>query len=189
MYARKVAILACLALLALAAYAEEPAADSKAKPLPQWHGQWVLSEKINSALGFSDAKSREGGRLDAPPLSFQISLTDKIGDGIDARNLQSYRDLVFKRMGHRIVATGKWEMTFKDNPGIKSTDCFVTEHEGATYLWVPADYVVVFGGKASFLEGADKNHDAIVIDFNTGADHLKGVGRSSDTFAYQRKAK
>src|SRR5262245_57668758 len=99
-----VAILACFALSALAADAQEPPPAPKAKPLPQWHGQWVLSEKINSALGFSGAKSREGGLLDAPPLSFQISLTDKIGDGIDSPFLQTYRDLVFKRMGHRIVA-------------------------------------------------------------------------------------
>src|SRR5262249_4373373 len=137
----------------------------------------------------TDAKSREGGLLDAPPLSFQVSLTDQIGEGIDAQHLQTYRDLVFKRMGHRIVATGKWALTFKDNPGIKSADCFVTEHEGASYLWVPWGYVVVFGGKASFLEGADKSHDAMVIDFNSGANHLAGVGRSPDTFAYQRESK
>jgi hypothetical protein len=183
----KFAISACLALSALAANAGERTPVLKGKPLPQWHGQWVLSEKINSALGFSDARSREGGLLDAPPLSFRITLTDKIGDGMDAQNLQTYGDLVFKRMGHRIVATGKWELTFKDNPGVKSTDCFVTEHEGASYLWVPADYVVLFGGKVSFLEGADKGHDALAIDFNTGTNHLAGVGRSPDTFAYQRK--
>jgi hypothetical protein len=161
----------------------------KAKSLPQWHGQWVLSEKINSALGFTDGKSREGGLLDAPPHSFHITLTDKIGDGIDAQHLQTYRDLVFKRLGHRIVATGKWELTFNDNPGINATECFVTEHEGASYLWVSAEYVVLFGGKVSFLEGADKSHDAMVIDFNTGTNHLAGVGRSPASFAYQRKSK
>src|SRR5262245_35195550 len=184
-----VAIVASFTLSSLSANAQERSPVLKAKPLAQWHGQWVQSEKINSALGFSDAKSREGGLLDAAPLSFQISLTEKIGDGIDSPFLQTYRDLVFKRMGHRIVATGKWDLTFKDNPGIKTTSCFVTEHEGASFLWVPADYVVVFGGKVSFLEGAHKGHDAIIIDFNMGTSYPAGVGRSLDTFAYQRKSK
>jgi hypothetical protein len=183
------AILACLVTPALAANAEDPAPAGKAKSLPHWHGEWVLSEKINGALGFSDAKSWRGGRLGEPPLSFRLSLSDKIGDGMDADLLKTYRDLVFKRMGHRIVATGTWEMTFKQDPGLKSTECFVTEHEGASYLWVPADYVVVFGGKVSFLEGADKPRDAIVIDFHPGAEHRAGVDRSPDTVAFQRKSK
>jgi RNA polymerase sigma factor (sigma-70 family) len=160
-----------------------------ARALAHWQGKWVLSKKLNDALGFTDAKSREGGLLDAPPLSFRVSLSEKIGDGIDAKKMQSYHDLVFKRMKHRIVATGKWEMTFQSDQGVKERDCFVTEFEGATYLWVPADYIVLFGGRVSFLEGADQRLDALVIDFNTTEGHLAGGRRSPDTFIYQREPK
>lgn len=179
-------LLVCLALSAAAGAANEAAPVSNAKPFPQWQGKWQLSDNLNAALGFVGPKSREGGILDEPPRSFQISLSDKIGDGIDPALMRAYRDTVFKRMNHRIVATGKWEMTFQANPGIAESNCFVTEHEGATYLWVPANYVVVFGGRVSFLEGADTGHDAIVIDFNTAEDHVAGKTRSPDTYAFQR---
>ncbi|HVC97467.1 MAG TPA: hypothetical protein VND64_27540 [Pirellulales bacterium] len=179
------AIVACLALSAIAYAAKGAAPNPKAKALLKWNGTWALSEDLNRALGFTDAESRADGRLgDNHPVSFQLTLTETIGEGSDEHLVQSYRDNVFKRNGHRIVATGKWKLTFRENTDIDASDCFVTEYEGATFLWVPANWVIIFGGKLSLLEGRDNNHDVIVIDFNSDPHDERSV----DTAAYQRKA-
>ncbi|HEV3342755.1 MAG TPA: hypothetical protein VG125_20450, partial [Pirellulales bacterium] len=93
---------------AFAYAAKDAASNPKAKTLLNWNGTWALSEDLNRALGFTDAESRADARLgDNHPVSFQLTLTDTIGEGLDERLVQAYRDNVFKRNGHRIVATGK----------------------------------------------------------------------------------
>lgn len=70
----------------------------------------------------------------------------------------------------------------RDRPGIDA-QCFLTHHNGATYLWTSAPYVVVYGGKISYIRGAKPELDILVIDFN-----LSEESRTPDTVAYKRVA-
>jgi hypothetical protein len=187
---RNAIAIACLACSAFAIRADDSPQLPKAKTYPQWQGEWVLSEKFNRILGFTEEGRGVESIVGAPPLSFKVSLAARVGEGMEANLLKVYRDTVFTRLGHKIVATGKWDKTFRDNPGDSiQASCFITEHEGATFLWVPANYVVIYGGKLSYLEGAKPNHDVLVIDFNNDTNHLAGLSRSLDTFAFERKSK
>ena len=169
--------------------ANEGAQVQQAKAYPVWTGEWELSKKLNELLGFHD----EDLRTDEWPSSFRLSLSKSIGCDMDAEFLNHHRRLFFEHTNHQIVGTGKWEIAYNDASGASQdsgyeTSCFVTEYDGATFLWVPVPFAILYGGKISFLEGADREHDAIVIDFNSMPKHLAGVVRASDTVAYKRRS-
>ncbi|MEM0895551.1 MAG: hypothetical protein AAGJ79_01605 [Verrucomicrobiota bacterium] len=133
-------------------------------------------------LGFADVASRADSSVDHP-ISFRFTLDEKPGETIGAKTLEEARELLFRPMGHEVVATGKWVTKFVVKPGI-GTDCFVTKHEGQTYLWVTAPFTVLYGGKVTFLSGADTEHDLLAFDFNTVSSE-----RTPDTVVYRRKLK
>ncbi|MEZ6133803.1 MAG: hypothetical protein R3C53_02725 [Pirellulaceae bacterium] len=162
--------------------ADEDVAPAQSKGHSQWVGSWQSSEEFNRMLGFGGDESRRDAVCDHP-TAFRLSLDKVVGQNINGRVLAIYRDIIFQRMDHRIVATGKWETEFDIDPGIE-TDCFVTHHNGSTYLWVGAPYAVVFGGKVSYIKGFDQSHDVMVIDFNVEEEH-----RTPDSVAYKRKLK
>jgi hypothetical protein len=167
--------------------ADEDVSPAKPKGNSQWVGPWEMSEELNRILGFKDDASRNDAVFDHPS-SFRLSLDKVIGEKMNASLLRAYRDTVFRRIDHRIVATGKWETKFDVDPGI-DTNCFVTQHDGSTYLWVGAPYVVLFGGKVSFIQGVDRKHDVMVIEFNKTSDRLVRKFRTPDTVAYKRSRK
>lgn len=174
----------CLALSSVVFAAEKSSSTSRIDELLKWNGTWVQSEGMNRALGFTDKDSREDSLLgDLHPTSFELQLFKTIGEGVSPEILGAYRDGVFKRMGHRIIATGQWKLTFPEENRLILSDCFVTEHEGSTFLWVPANWVVIFGGKLSLIQGRDRTHDAIIVDLKASPDEE----RSLDTVAFQRK--
>ena len=142
---------------------------------------------MNRILGFHDDETRVDAVVDHP-TSFRLSLDKAVGERLSARVVEDYRDKIFRPIGHRIVATGTWETTFDVDPGIDS-NCFVTQHEGSTFLWVGAPWVVVYGGKLSFMQGRDRRHDVMVLDFNVTPAHLAGKTRTPDTVAYKRSQK
>ena len=156
------------------------------QPYQIWIGEWRLSDELNRTLGFVGEESRKGS-LYVHPSSFRISVDETIGQTIDSDTLTYFRDEVFEPINHRIVATGKWETVFEEDPGIE-TDCFITKHQGSTFLWVGAPYFAVYGGKVSFLHGADRQHDVIVLDFAFLARHRAKRARSPDTVAYERNS-
>ncbi len=150
-------------------------------------GSWKVSKRFNQLLGF-DAEESQFEAVCDHPTSFRLSLDKTIGERMKADKVAVYRDHFHGRMRHHLIATGKWETTFDVDPGL-GTDCFVTEHRGSTFLWVDASFVGVYGGKISFIHGVDREHDVIVIDFNTTPGHLAGKYRTPDTVAYKRSPK
>lgn len=81
-------------------------------------------------------------------------------------------------------------MARRERGRIKNRDCVVTIHDGATFLWVTGfPFIGVYGGKVSYLEGVDSEHDALVLDYNTMPKHLSGHARDVETVAFQRAAK
>lgn len=179
------AVIACCLTLSSAILAAEKAPHtSRIEELLKWNGTWVQSEEMNRALGFADKDSREDSLLgNMHPLSFELQLFKTIGEGVSPEILAAYRDDVFKRLGHRVIATGQWKLTLPEPNRLILSDCFVTEHEGSTFLWVPAVWVVTFGGKLSLIQGRDREHDAIIVDFKATANEEQSL----DTVAFQRK--
>ena len=122
---------------------------------PHWAGDWAVSSDLHRALGFGPD---EHDRSSALSSSFQLSFDTQLNDS--AKQYQSY----FPK--HQIVATGKWHDEKQD--GFKNRDCVVTIHEGDTFLWVTGfPFIGVHGGKVSYLEGVNSEHDALVLDYNT----------------------
>lgn len=164
--------------------AKDAPQKTKAKIYTQWNGTWELSAAANKLLGYSDEEDRADIAVDFP-LSFNISIDEKLGTSISQKEIQLMQDAVFKKVDHKIVATGTWETTFKVDPEIEEK-CFVTEGHGETFLWVPAPYVVIYGGEISVIQGATKDKDLLIIDFDATRKHLDGNHRSKTNVAYQR---
>lgn len=186
---RYVAFVASLALTSCWVNADEAKTPDKEKPHQRWLGSWQVSGDLNRILGFATNESRADAVTDHPS-SFHISLDKRIGEKMLPLKLRVLREQVFKRLDHRIVATGKWTSTFEpdNDPGVGS-DCYITESGGRTFLFCDAPYVVIYGGAVSFLKGVDREHDLLVIDFNLTQAHLAGKQRTPDTVAYKRAAK
>ncbi len=166
---------------------EKPAVDLR--HYQPWVGSWEVSSEWNTLLGYADKKSREGAVFDHP-LSFRLSLDATPGESTSTDAYRDYREKIFPKLGHTIVATGRWETAFPPElePGVE-TVCFLTVREGSTYLWVGAPYAVLYGGKVSFLEGAEPRHDALVIDFNSLSPPSDLRKRTADTVGFRRTAK
>lgn len=163
-------------------------ADPKPEPpfmVPaKWVGAWELSPEANKLLGYASREDRTNAAFDHPE-SFTLTFDKTLGQSVDEENLQAYRDFFRTHMpGHQLVATGAWKMKFEIDPGFEEVGVFLTVKEGATYLWKPAAFVVLYGGKISFLEGVDKSRDLLVINFNP---HEK-ESRSHETVAFKRGA-
>ncbi len=154
---------------------------------PHWLGKWELSKTINRAIGFDSEKSREGAVFSDYPTSFELTISPKVGEGMKRETFKSYREFFREKLNHRIVATGLWKTHFGENidPGIEP-NCFVTRNGRALFLWVPVPYAILYGGKISFVQGADAKRDLLIIDFNTFEKNLKGKIRSVDTVVYRR---
>lgn len=168
-----------ISLVVNSAIAAEKVASAQSKNFSKWAGTWEISEEVNRLLGFADDTSR-GDAIFDHPQSFRLSLDKVVGENKDAKKFAEMRDSLFRPMGHTIVATGKWETEFRVDPGIEP-DCFVTQHDGHTFLWVGAPYVVLFGGKLAFIQGSDPNHDLMALNFNTMSSE-----RTPDSVVYKR---
>lgn len=160
--------------------AEDKAPRPQAALHEQWAGSWEMSDEFNRLLGFGRGEERRDAVSDHPS-SFSLALDEMVGETMGAGKLATFRDRVFARMGHRIVATGKWKTKCDVDPGIE-TDCFVTTHDGSTFLWVGAPFVVLYGGSVAHVQGMDHQHDVLVINFNPLT-----KDRTPDTVVYRRK--
>ena len=162
--------LFCLTVVLAFIWSQAEGAEPDLKPrfkVPsQWSGAWEISSEANKLLGFATKEDRANAGFDHP-RSFTLSFDKTPGESTRDKSIEGYEGTVFKEMlKQRVVATGLWKMKFDVDPGLEEECCFLTVKEGSTYLWKPADYVVVYGGKISLIEGVDRQHDLLVIDFN-----------------------
>ena len=111
----------CLVLVGIMTFtpqitsADEPAATRPAEIYRQFAGAWETSPEINRLLGFENEESR----LDAQvmhPQSFRLSIDEKSGESIKQEVMTIFQEAIFQKMGHEIIATGKWETTFEIVP-------------------------------------------------------------------------
>jgi hypothetical protein len=177
-----VALIFAISLATNSAIAAEKAAPAQSRNFSQWAGSWVISEEANRLLGFADDASSSDAVSDHP-MSFLLSLDKAVGLNIDAKNFAEFRDSLFRPMDHKIVATGKWETMFRVDPGIE-TDCYVTQHDGHTFLWVGAPYVGMFGGRVVLIQGSNPKHDFLAFNFNAVSSE-----RTPDSAVYRRMGK
>lgn len=187
---QKFIVASALILISHAAIAErssEKASTGKTalpKEFANWNGRWVISERANALLGFKSGEPRDGVGIDSP-IRFELKLDSRLGQSTDAKTLSIVDGFLADKMGHTILATGTWDTTFEVEPGIDKI-CFVSRHNGSTFLWTMAPYIVFYGGEVTVVEGADKSKDILLIDFDVTTKHLAGAHRSVDTVAYSR---
>lgn len=141
-------------------------------------GTWELSPEFNQLLGFKDEDTRSDP-VDHP-LSFSIAVDKKLAASIGDEDFKQFHEEVFRPMGQQVVATGQWKTTFLSEPGIE-TACFITRKIGKTYIWVAAPFSVLYGGQLSYISGADKKRDVLVLDFN-----FRRNERTPSSVAYRR---
>lgn len=177
----------CFAVLAIAFSFGECSKTSCAADVPQvdmrMNGTWELSPELNALLGFEDDELRSDA-VDHP-VSFKLTIDQTLTESLTREARETFGQFceeMFCPMGHQVIATGQWQTKFRVDPGI-STDCYITQHHGRTYIWVSAPFVVLYGGQISFINGSSANRDVVVLDFNPnrepGAPNIAGYRRST----------
>jgi hypothetical protein len=160
--------------------AEDKGTPRQTAAQEEWVGSWEMCVEVNRLLGFGGGANQSDATCDHP-ASFSLKLDEAVGATMGAEKVATYRDVVFERMGQRIVATGKWKTRLEVDPRIE-TDCFVTTRDGSTFLWVGAPFGVLYGGSVAHVQGIDQEHDLLVINFNPLTKN-----RTPDTVVYRRK--
>ncbi|TWU58993.1 hypothetical protein Poly51_17740 [Rubripirellula tenax] len=146
-----------------------------------WNGDWEVADDLHTALGFA-ADSR--ALSFTYPSSFRLSLGVRATNAADSNDGSAGR---LEEMGHGISNSGRW-IADAEELGFTTDRCIVSTHLGNTFLWfTDVPFVGIHGGKVSYVEGVDKNHDLLIIDYNTMPKHLDGEKRTGETIVYRRK--
>ena len=181
MLTRRFATTCFLCLCVVAQLASSEPAIAPLGSFSHWNGDWEVAEDIHRALGFEN-NSRES--TVTFPSSFRLSLDAQPNRSADPNRLN---EQLLNKMGHVLSTSGHW-VADSEEMGFKTDQCAVSTHGGRTFLWfTDVPYCGLHGGAVSYVEGADKKHDLLVIDFNTMPKHLAGQTRGDESFVYRRK--
>lgn len=144
-----------------------------------FNGDWEVARDMHKALGY---KSRDAAMTF--PSSFSLSLDAKLEKDADPAKVT---EALLQKIGHKLHTSGHW-VADAEEMGFKTDRCVVSIHDGRTFLWfTDVPFIAHYGGSVSYIEGADKSHDLLAIDFNTMPKHSAGQERGSETIVYRRK--
>jgi hypothetical protein len=170
--------VACCCLTSLGADREDR--DRLTRRLSELEGRWEVSEEVNRLLGYAN---REDASCEHP-VSCEFLVSNTMGEGMPAEKLAAYRRPI-EDQGHRVVATGRFSAKYEVG-GEVGPDCFISHANGATFVWCEAPFVGLIVAEVSFVRGAQRDGDLLVLDFNPV--HALSGKRSvtPDTVAYRR---
>ena len=90
---------------------------------------------------------------------------------------------------HQIIAAGRWT----DEGEFVESLCFVTQIQGATFLWFGDPSVALNGAEVSYIRGVEPAHDLLVLDSQAPSLFKRRIPRTEQTAkifesaGYQRK--
>jgi hypothetical protein len=170
--------VACCCLTSLGADREE--GDRLTRRLSELEGRWEVSEEVNRLLGYAN---REDASCEHP-ISCEILVSNTMGDGMPAEKLTAFRRPI-EDQGHRVVATGRFSAKYEGG-GVIGPDCFISHADGATFVWCEAPFVGLIVGQTSFVRGAQRDGDLLILDFNPVHGFSGKRSVTPDTVAYRR---
>lgn len=174
-------LLVSLALVAAVRADDEPVSETP--EFREWNGSWEIADEANRLLGYAT----EEDRIDASsmhPLSFRLRVHESPAIQLPEQEVQEVQRGLLDRIDHLIVASADWTATF-ENDDEYGPRAFVTRRDGKVFLLGLVPYAVFNGGEVSFVRGRDREHDLLVIDFNSSGN--AGEDRIANTVAYRRQ--
>jgi hypothetical protein len=154
---------------------------------PPWLGTWHINPQVEQILGLS-----QEGRV--PRKKLQIGFFESRDAAIEVAGkelIDRVESRFSKLLGHRhqIIAAGRWT----DEGEFVESLCFVTQIQGATFLWFGDPSVALNGAEVSYVRGVDPEHDLLVLDSQAPSLFKRRIPRTEQTAkifesaGYQRK--
>ncbi len=145
---------------------------------PPWLGTWHANPEVARILGFSQEGSVEREKL---KIEFFASRDDAIA-AAGREIIQRVESMFSERMGgrHQIIAAGRWN---EERFTVDSL-CFVTQIQGARFLWFGDPSVALNGDEVSFVRGVDPEHDLLVLDSHMPSFIKRRLRRTEQTASF-----
>ncbi|QDV62600.1 hypothetical protein [Crateriforma conspicua] len=126
---------------------------------PPWLGTWHANPEVSRILGFTQEAPVERKELQ---IEFFVSRDAAIAVA-GKEIIQRVESTFSERMGgrHQIIAAGRWK---EEEKFTVDSMCFVTQIQGARFLWFGDPSVSFNGAEVSFVRGVDPEHDLLVLD-------------------------
>ena len=143
---------------------------------PPWLGTWHAIPEVARILGFTQEGSVEREKL---KISFFVSRGAAIAVA-GKEIIQRVESIFSERMGgrHQIIAAGQWK---DEEKFTVDSLCFVTQIQGARFLWFGDPSVSLNGAEVSFVRGVDPKHDLLVLDSHLPSFIKKRLPRTKQT--------
>ncbi|XZE52545.1 hypothetical protein SH139x_004246 [Planctomycetaceae bacterium SH139] len=176
-------VVSASCLVALFTLADAESTVTPAKPraaYSHFNGDWEVARDMHKSLGYEPSRDSAA----TFPSSFSLSLDAKLDENADPGGVHKG---LLQKIGHELYTSGHW-IADAEEMGFNTDHCVVSIHGGRTFLWfTDVPFIAQYGGAVSYIEGAGRPHDLLVIDFNTMPRHLAGYKRGIDTIVYRRK--
>ncbi|TWT68619.1 hypothetical protein [Crateriforma conspicua] len=145
---------------------------------PPWLGTWHANPEVSRILGFTQESPVEREKLQ---IEFFASRDDAIA-AAGREIIQRVEAMFSERMGgrHRIIAAGRWN---EERFTVDSL-FFVTQIQGARFLWFGDPSVALNGGEVSFVRGVDPGHDLLVLDSHMPSFIKRRLRRTEQTASF-----
>jgi hypothetical protein len=146
---------------------------------PPWLGTWHANPDVARTLGFTQEGSVQREKL---KISFFVSRDAAIavaGKEIIQRVESKFSERMDGR--HQIIAAGRWKD--EENFTVDSL-CFVTQIQGARFLWYGDPSVTLNGAEVSFVRGVDPEHDLLVLDLHLPSFIKRRLPRTKQTAGF-----
>lgn len=131
---------------------------------PEWLGAfWQADAQLGELLGIDtdSIKKKFPSKLELSNFADKEAAVAVLGETAFA----SVEDR-FKKMNHKVVAGGKWTAG-QDFEGFGEKDefFFVTQFDGATFVWFGTPQETLKGAEVHYIHGKTTQHDLLILDF------------------------
>jgi hypothetical protein len=125
---------------------------------PPWLGTWHADPQVAQILGFSQEGRVSRKKLQIGFFESRDAAIEVAGKELIDRVESKFSKLLGRR--HQIIAAGRWT----DEGEFVDSLCFVTQIQGATFLWFGDPSVALNGAEVSYVRGVDPEHDLLILD-------------------------
>jgi hypothetical protein len=142
---------------------------------PPWLGTWHANPQVAQILGLSQEGRVPRKKLQIGFFESRDAVIEVAGEELIDRVESRFSKLLGRR--HQIIAAGRWT----DEGEFVESLFFVTQIQGATFLWFGDPSVALNGAEVSYVRGVDPEHDLLILDSQTPNLTKRRIPRTEQT--------